>query len=145
MKSNCGPSVFFKHLGDVLLAQYVLRPLRILTFQETSTNLNGIFEQGDISDSNVIEESSEVTDKYESITSGISDLEMDTSEGISDETNDNPTNKSKNKDRMQIVSELLRIVETQALQGENCEPGTDLDLGDKVVSRYAQVRQMLLL
>ena len=70
---------------------------------------------------------------------------MDTSEEISDETNDNPTNKSKNKDRMQIVSELLRIVETQALQGENCEPGTDLDLGDKVVSRYAQVRQMLLL
>ena len=118
----------------------------ILIFQETSTNLNGIFEQRDISDSNnVIEESSEVTDKYESITSGISDLEIDTSDEISDETNDNPTNKSKNKDRMQIVSELLRIVETQALQGENCEPGTDLDLGDKVVSRYAQVRQMLLL
>ena len=42
--------------------------------------------------------------------------------------------------RIDIVSKLLRIVETQALQGANCQPGTDLNLGDRVVNRYAQER-----
>ena len=41
--------------------------------------------------------------------------------------------------RMDIVSKLLSIVETQALMGENCNPGSDLNLGEKVVNRYAQV------
>lgn len=39
-----------------------------------------------------------------------------------------------------IVTKLLRIVESQAMQGSNCTPGTDLNLGDKVVNRYAQER-----
>ena len=39
-----------------------------------------------------------------------------------------------------IVTKLLRIVESQAAQGANCTPGTDLNLGDKVVNRYAQER-----
>ena len=41
--------------------------------------------------------------------------------------------------RMDIVSKLLSIVEPQALMGENCNPGSDLNLGEKVVNRYAQV------
>ena len=45
--------------------------------------------------------------------------------------------------RVDIVSKLLSIVETQALMGENCSPGTDLNLGEKVVNRYAQVRFVL--
>ena len=42
--------------------------------------------------------------------------------------------------RIDIVSKLLRIVETQALQGANCQPGTALKLGDRVVNRYAEER-----
>jgi hypothetical protein len=43
-------------------------------------------------------------------------------------------------DRMSIVTRLLRTVESQAQQGSNCTPGTDLNLGVKVVNRYAQER-----
>ena len=46
--------------------------------------------------------------------------------------------------RVDIVSKLLSIVETQALMGENCSPGTDLNLGEKVVNRYAQVRWVVI-
>lgn len=46
----------------------------------------------------------------------------------------------KSRPRLDIVTKLLRIVESQALQGANCTPGTDLNLGDKVVNRYAQER-----
>ena len=39
------------------------------------------------------------------------------------------------------VSKLLQIVESEAMQGaNNCTPGTDLNLGDKVVNSYAQER-----
>ena len=69
-------------------------------------------------------------DKYESITAGINDFEEDSS---------NKPNIRRHHPRIDIVSKLLRIVETQALQGANCNPGTDLNLGEKVVNRYAQV------
>ncbi|KAK9883018.1 hypothetical protein WA026_001231 [Henosepilachna vigintioctopunctata] len=39
-----------------------------------------------------------------------------------------------------IVTRFLRIVESQHLLGENCTAGTDLNLGDGVVDRYAQER-----
>lgn len=39
-----------------------------------------------------------------------------------------------------IVTRFLRIVESQHLLGENCTAGTDLNLGEGVVDRYAQER-----
>lgn len=39
-----------------------------------------------------------------------------------------------------IVTRFLRIVESQHLLGENCTAGTDLNLGEGVVDRYAQGR-----
>lgn len=39
-----------------------------------------------------------------------------------------------------IVTRFLRIVESQNLLGENCTAGTDLNLGEGVVDRYAQER-----
>lgn len=39
-----------------------------------------------------------------------------------------------------IVTRFLRIVESQQLLGENCTAGTDLNLGEGVVDRYAQER-----
>jgi len=38
------------------------------------------------------------------------------------------------------ITTFLTIVETQHLLGENCTPGTDLNLGEGVVDRYAQER-----
>jgi hypothetical protein len=51
-------------------------------------------------------------------------------------------NSKLNRPRIDIVSKLLRIVEMQALQGSNCQPGTGINLGDRVVNRYAQERFM---
>ncbi|KAF5305326.1 hypothetical protein FQR65_LT07752 [Abscondita terminalis] len=39
-----------------------------------------------------------------------------------------------------IVTRFLRIVESQHFLGENCTAGTDLNLGEGVVDRYAQER-----
>lgn len=97
----------------------------------TSTILNDIMEENDLllnDDSSngftelINEEDS--TDKYESITAGI--------------TGDLDTEQEK-EGRMKMVSKLLRIVETQAAQGSDCTPGEGLNMGEKVVSRYAQV------
>ncbi len=44
------------------------------------------------------------------------------------------------EDRMSIVTRLLETVESQEGQGANCTPGTELNLGVKVVNRYAQER-----
>lgn len=38
-----------------------------------------------------------------------------------------------------IVTRFLRIVESQQHLGDNCTAGTDLNLGEGVVDRYAQV------
>ncbi len=38
------------------------------------------------------------------------------------------------------VTQLLRQVESQAMQGANCTPGTALSLGDQVVNRFSQER-----
>lgn len=42
--------------------------------------------------------------------------------------------------QVDIVTRFLRIVESQHLLGENCSAGTDLNLGEGVVDRYAQER-----
>ncbi|KAL1114819.1 hypothetical protein AAG570_007643 [Ranatra chinensis] len=42
--------------------------------------------------------------------------------------------------RGDVVTKFLRIVESQHLLGDNCTAGTDLNLGEGVVDRYAQVR-----
>ncbi|XP_071513785.1 uncharacterized protein [Panulirus ornatus] len=39
-----------------------------------------------------------------------------------------------------VVTKFLRIVESQHLLGENCTKGTDFNLGEGVVDRYAQER-----
>lgn len=39
-----------------------------------------------------------------------------------------------------IVTRFLRIIENQHLLGENCTAGTDLNLGEGIVDRYAQER-----
>ena len=38
---------------------------------------------------------------------------------------------------------FLAEVENQARSGANCTPGTDLDMGEQVVNRYAQVKSSL--
>ncbi|XP_015592601.1 probable G-protein coupled receptor 158 isoform X2 [Cephus cinctus] len=40
--------------------------------------------------------------------------------------------------QVDIVTRFLRIIENQHLLGENCTAGTDLNLGEGVVDRYAQ-------
>lgn len=45
-----------------------------------------------------------------------------------------------NKPNLDIVTKFLRIVESQSLMGENCTAGTDFNLGEGVVDRYAQER-----
>lgn len=40
-----------------------------------------------------------------------------------------------------VVTKFLRIVESQQELGANCTAGTDLNLGEGVVDRYAQVRR----
>ncbi|KAJ1524319.1 hypothetical protein ONE63_010827 [Megalurothrips usitatus] len=45
-----------------------------------------------------------------------------------------------NKSHVDLVNRFLRIVESQHLLGENCTAGTDLNLGEGVVDRYAQER-----
>ena len=80
------------------------------------------------------------TDKYESITDGIDVFRMEDEEEIDLEDPSKKKAPRRHHPRIDIVSKLLSIVETQALMGENCSPGTDLNLGEKVVNRYAQVR-----
>jgi len=41
------------------------------------------------------------------------------------------------------ANSLLRIVESQQHLGDNCTAGTDLNMGEGVVDRYAQVRRRL--
>lgn len=42
--------------------------------------------------------------------------------------------------QVDIVTRFLQIVESQHLLGANCTAGTDLNLGEGVVDRYAQER-----
>ena len=44
------------------------------------------------------------------------------------------------KPNLDIVTKFLRIVESQHTLGDNCTAGTDFNLGDGVVDRYAQER-----
>ncbi|CAL8101544.1 unnamed protein product [Orchesella dallaii] len=46
----------------------------------------------------------------------------------------------RNKPDIDIVTRFLNIVESQHLLGENCSAGTDFNLGEGVVDRYAQER-----
>lgn len=44
------------------------------------------------------------------------------------------------KPNLDIMTKFLRIVESQSLLGDNCTAGTDFNLGEGVVDRYAQER-----
>lgn len=44
-----------------------------------------------------------------------------------------------NENNMALVTKFLKIVESQHLTGANCTAGTDLNLGENVVDRYAHV------
>ena len=101
--------------------------IRFLFLQDvtfTSTVLNNIIEENDLLEDSTELINEDSTDQYESITSGITG-EVDTEQ--------------EKESRMNMVSKLLRIVETQAAQGSDCTPGEGLNMGEKVVSRYAQV------
>ena len=58
------------------------------------------------------------------------------------ETDEKPEKPSDEKRPLEfdIVTKFLRMIETQHLLGENCTAGTDLNLGEGVVDRYAQER-----
>lgn len=67
-------------------------------------------------------------------------IDLESDDLMGGDAEDGSTNKPwRHHPRIDIVSKLLTIVETQALQGSDCKPGTDLNLGEKVVNRYAQV------
>lgn len=58
-----------------------------------------------------------------------------------DEEDDTQENEREGKTtHVDIVTKFLRIVESQHLLGENCTKGTDFNLGEGVVDRYAQER-----
>lgn len=69
--------------------------------------------------------------------------QRDGSESESDQNNENAKKGEEFPVRtghVDIVTRFLRIVESQHLLGENCTAGTDLNLGEGVVDRYAQER-----
>lgn len=63
-------------------------------------------------------------------------------DGITDEELDNSTTRNvfQRNPQVDVVTHFLQIVESQHLLGANCTAGTDLNLGDGVVDRYAQER-----
>ncbi|CAH0562368.1 unnamed protein product [Brassicogethes aeneus] len=63
------------------------------------------------------------------------DVDEETGLTLSTETSTQPRS-----GHVDIVTRFLRIVESQHLLGENCTAGTDLNLGEGVVDRYAQER-----
>ncbi|KAL2713912.1 unconventional prefoldin RPB5 interactor-like protein isoform X1 [Vespula squamosa] len=74
--------------------------------------------------------------------SRINDYE-DVEESTTDIEIDNLSTKrypEKESVQVDIVTRFLRIIENQHLLGENCTAGTDLNLGEGVVDRYAQER-----
>lgn len=58
----------------------------------------------------------------------------------SDSLDDPNAFEQENKPNLDIVTKFLTIVESQHLLGENCTAGTDFNLGEGVVDRYAQER-----
>ena len=77
---------------------------------------------------------------YESGGAGDDSSGEDPSEEISSSLDDpNAFDQDDNPNR-DIVTKFLRIVESQHLLGENCTAGTDFNLGEGVVDRYAQER-----
>lgn len=50
-----------------------------------------------------------------------------------------------NENNMALVTKFLKIVESQHLTGANCTAGTDLNLGENVVDRYAQVCNLIII
>ena len=98
---------------------------------ETSTTTDHVLDELDFTDVR--------TDKYESITDGIGVFNMEDEEDMDLEDSGKKKAPRRHHPRIDIVSKILSIIETQALMGENCSPGTDINLGEKVVNRYAQV------
>lgn len=52
--------------------------------------------------------------------------------------------RSRGEADVDVMTKFLRIVESQHLLGENCTKGTDFNLGEGVVDRYAQERFKLV-
>ncbi|KAK6624916.1 hypothetical protein RUM44_011780 [Polyplax serrata] len=76
--------------------------------------------------------------KTESQIDDIYKIKFERNKGIRTEKKD--SSEEKLPFEVDIVTKFLRIVETQHLLGENCTAGTDLNLGEGVVDRYAQER-----
>ena len=52
----------------------------------------------------------------------------------------NPCNiKGIKKTKKETAHCFLAVVENQAKSGSNCSPGTDLNMGEKIVNKYAKV------
>lgn len=92
-----------------------------------------------ISDENVISEDlNETFVKTENQIDGIYKMKIEKNRGNDSERK--IYSEEKLPFEVDIVTKFLRIVETQHLLGDNCTAGTDLNLGEGVVDRYAQER-----
>lgn len=89
-----------------------------------------------------------MSDSITSISEPADSLELyDSSDADSPDANslDDPsTYDQMNKPNLDIMTKFLRIVESQSLLGDNCTAGTDFNLGEGVVDRYAQERFRLV-
>nr|XP_050856084.1 probable G-protein coupled receptor 158 [Vespula vulgaris] len=68
------------------------------------------------------------------------DIEESTTSDIEIDNLSTKRHLEKESVQVDIVTRFLRIIENQHLLGENCTAGTDLNLGEGVVDRYAQER-----
>ncbi|XP_043493294.1 uncharacterized protein LOC122518420 [Polistes fuscatus] len=95
-----------------------------------------------LGDRQIIGNSSSISkdNDYESFTTDV--VEIYDNDDDDDDDDDLPTKRHPEKESVQvdIVTRFLRIIENQHLLGENCTAGTDLNLGEGVVDRYAQER-----
>ncbi|KAJ9587683.1 hypothetical protein L9F63_018883, partial [Diploptera punctata] len=80
----------------------------------------------------------DVTDKNKY--SGVDDEELGMVSGDEEPDLDVSSTMDPRRGKVDVVTRFLTIVESQHLLGENCSAGTDLNLGEGVVDRYAQER-----
>ena len=81
---------------------------------------------------------SDASESADSLEFYVSGGEPDTSDANS--LDDPSTYDQSSKPSSDIMTTFLRIVESQSLLGDNCTAGTDFNLGEGVVDRYAQER-----
>lgn len=68
------------------------------------------------------------------------DIPTEDTNVVDEEDDAQETEREGKTTHVDIVTKFLRIVESQHLLGENCTKGTDFNLGEGVVDRYAQER-----